>query len=89
MFMYKNEDGWHTIGNVSFVSPIKSIDTYISKNTKYEPLVGTMKYPSRKMSEYDIHPGDTVSFAPDSEYEFMVDGELMYRIYDNAITLKL
>jgi hypothetical protein len=33
--------------------------------------------------------GTRVSFQPDSEYEFMVDGEKLYRMYDHQITLTL
>ena len=36
-----------------------------------------------------IKKGDRVIFKPDSEYEFEVDGEKLYRMYDHQITLKL
>ena len=88
-FMYKNELGWHPVGYSSFVSPIRAKDSYISKNIKYEPLIGVMQYPSEKMVEYGIKKGDLISFDPDSEYEFNVDGELMYRVYDHRINMKL
>jgi co-chaperonin GroES (HSP10) len=33
-----------------------------------------------------VKAGDKVTFKPDSEYEFSVDGEKMYRMYDHQIT---
>lgn len=88
-FMYKNETGWHPIGNVSFVSPVKAKDSYIGKNIKYEPLIGIMEYPSANMISKGVNKGDTISFDPDSEYEFNIDGRVMYRIYDHRINMKL
>jgi hypothetical protein len=34
-----------------------------------------------------ITRGTRVSYKPDSEYEFDIDGKTMYRIYDHQITL--
>ena len=36
-----------------------------------------------------IKSGDTVIFQPDSEYEFYVDGQVLYRMYDSNITIKM
>ena len=36
----------------------------------------------------NILPGDKVSFQPNSEYEFKIDDEKLYRMYTNNITLK-
>jgi hypothetical protein len=36
-----------------------------------------------------IKSGDRVSFAPESEYEFTVEDEKMYRVYDHQVTMKL
>jgi hypothetical protein len=62
---------------------------YINKNTTYEPLLGVMKYSNKYLKSQGINNGDTVSFIPESEYEFHVDGELLYRLYDHQITVKL
>ncbi len=36
----------------------------------------------------DVSKGDIVAFAPDSEYEFRIDGEILYRMYNKNICLK-
>lgn len=87
-FMYKNESGWHAYQNSNFVKPVLN-DGSIELNTdKYQPLTGEMVYPSEYMVQNSVVKGDIVYFKPDSEYEFEVDGEKMYRIYDSMIVAK-
>jgi len=35
-----------------------------------------------------ISNGDIISFTPDSEYEFKIGGETLYRMYNRNICLK-
>ena len=63
--------------------------SFLEKNYKEEPLVGIMKYPNEYLSSKGIKKGDRVIFKPDSEYEFEVDGEKLYRMYDHQITVVL
>jgi hypothetical protein len=46
-----------------------------------------MVYPNEYLSSKGIESGDRVSYKPESEYEFDVDGEKMYRMYDHQITM--
>ena len=48
-----------------------------------------MKYPNNYLSSQGVSKGDRISFKPESEYEFMVDDEKLYRMYDHQITMKL
>jgi len=52
-------------------------------------LVGIMKYPNDYLKSKGISSGDMVCFKPESEYEFDVDGEKLYRMYDHQITIKM
>ena len=88
-FMYKNENGWNAHDRYCFVEPIKREESIIFKNTVEEPLTGTMKYVNKYLKSKGVSPGDRVSFTPDSEYEFLVDGEKLYRIYDHQITMSV
>jgi hypothetical protein len=74
-FLYKNEDGWHTHDKYCFVKP--------------QPLVGYIKYINDELLSYGLKQGDKVSYKPDSEYEFEVDGEKLYRMFTNHITIQL
>jgi hypothetical protein len=88
-FMYKNKDGWHAHDRYCFVSPVPATESYIKKPFTEEPLMGVMRYPNQYLLSQDITPGSIVCFSPDSEYEFFVDGEKMYRVFDHQITMKL
>lgn len=88
-FMYKSNGEWNALNRYCFVSPLPAIDTYIKKPFSEEPLMGIMRYPNEYLMSRGIKSGDTVCFSPDSEYEFNIDDEKMYRIFDHQITIKL
>lgn len=88
-FMYKKDDVWRAYDKYCFVKPIPAVDSYIKKPFTNEPLMGVMAYPNDYLIEKGVNKGDTVCFTPDSEYEFSVDGEKMYRMFDHQITIKL
>jgi hypothetical protein len=88
-FMYKNGSTWNTYDKYCFVKPIAAIDSYVKKPFTDEPLMGEMKYPNAYLVSKGIQEGDIVCFQPDSEYEFTVDGEKLYRMFDHQITIKL
>ena len=48
-----------------------------------------MKYPNEYLLKEGVVEGTKVSFTPDSEYEFTVDGEKLYRMYDHQIAFSL
>lgn len=88
-FMYKNDDGWHAHDRHSFVKPVAVENDYkIHKRGLYEPLKGVMMYPTDYLLDNGIDRGDVVGFTPESEYEFEVDGEVLYRVFDHQITIK-
>lgn len=88
-FMYHDGERWHTVGRYCFVSPIPAIQSHIFKPIAHEPLMGIMRYPNERLVSLGITDGDMVVFKPESEYEFMVDGEKMYRMFDHQIVLQL
>lgn len=88
-FMYKNASGWNSYDRFCFVKPMPATESFIKKPFSEEPLMGIMKYPNDYLKSKGIQQGDVVCFAPDSEYEFNVDGEKLYRMYDHQITMKL
>ncbi len=88
-FLYKKKDTWYAYSRFCFVKPMPAIDSYIKKPFSEEPLMGTMVYPNEYILSQGISKGDVVCFIPESEYEFTVDGEKLYRMYDHQITIKL
>jgi hypothetical protein len=88
-FMYKHNDVWYAYDRYCFVKPIPPEKSIIGKPIKEEPLMGIMKYPNEFLIKMGVKSGDKICFKPDSEYEFMVDGEKLYRMFDHQITMVL
>lgn len=88
-YMYKRDGKWNTHGRFCFVKPVPATESYIKKPFTHEPLMGKMVYPNAYLLTQGVKEGDTVCFKPDSEYEFDVDGEKLYRIFDHQITMVL
>jgi co-chaperonin GroES (HSP10) len=51
--------------------------------------MGEMVYPNEYLISKGVKAGDQVCFKPDSEYEFKIDEETLYRIFDHQITIVL
>jgi hypothetical protein len=80
IFLYKNTE-WQAQKGYCFVAPIKSTDKLsVDKET---PLVGIVKH-----TDGTVKKGDLIGFRPSSEYEFIIDGQKLYRILSNFITIK-
>jgi hypothetical protein len=87
IYIYKNvENDWKPLNGYCFVKPIKSIDTF--STDKEKPLTGIMKYADKSLVKNGINNGDLVGFSPNDEYEFIVDGQKMYRVMSKFITIK-
>ena len=54
-----------------------------------EPLIGIIKYINKELEELGLQVGDEIAYQPDSEYEFIIDDEVLYRMFTSHITLKL
>jgi len=81
IFLYKRKDKWIAPKGYCFVKPLKAIDQFNIESEK--PLQGIVKY-----SDGTVEVNDLVGFRPSSEYEFIVDGERLYRVLSNFITIK-
>ena len=81
IFLYKTKNKWIAPKGYCFVIPLKAIDQFNIESEK--PLQGIVKY-----SDGTVKVGDLVGFRPSSEYEFVVDGERLYRVLSNFITIK-
>ena len=88
IFLYKHKDNWVANDTFCFVKPIESKSNDIFKIEKEEPLVGILKYPDKNLIKAGLKSGDLVGFKPNTEYEFVIDKEKMYRIFSKSITIK-
>ena len=81
IFLYKNKNDWKAQDGYCFIKPVTSTDIY--SIDKEKPLTGIVKY-----SDGTVNKGDLIGFKPSSEYEFIIDGEKLYRVLSNFITIK-
>ena len=81
IFLYKRNKEWTAPKGYCFVKPLKAIDQFNIESEK--PLQGIVKY-----SDGTVKVNDLVGFTPNSQYEFVVDGERLYRVLSNFITIK-
>ena len=81
IFLYKRNDKWIAPKGYCFVKPLKAIDQFNIESEK--PLQGIVKY-----SDGTVKVNDLIGFRPTSEYEFTIDGERLYRVLSNFITIK-
>lgn len=88
-FLYKKGSTWNAYDRYCFVKPTPAVDSYIKKPFSEEPLMGVMRYPNEYLLSKGVKEGDMVCFMPDSEYEFNVDGEKLYRMFDHQIAIAL
>jgi len=77
-FLYKHGEKWMAINPFCFIKPIEG-----------EELVGTIRYMNSEMEAMGLVIGDKVLFQPDSEYEFFIEGEKLYRMFTRNLCLKL
>ena len=86
IYLYKNKLGWNTVNERCFVQPIK--DKQDLTLNKERSLVGILKYGNSSLKALKINLGDLVGFTPNSEWEFLIDGERLYCMKSNDIVIK-
>jgi len=72
---------WYTPKGYCFVKPLKAIDKFNVKSER--PFMGIVEY-----SDGTVKKGDLVGYQPKTECEFIIDGERLYRVLSNLITIK-
>ena len=65
----------------SFVKPLKAINSFNVDDER--PLIGIIKY-----SDGTFNKEELVGFRPSSQYEFIIEGQRLYRVMNNFITIK-
>ena len=81
IFLYKRKNDWIAPKGYCFIKPLKTKNPFNIDLEK--PLQGIVKY-----SDGTVKVDDLIGFRPKSEYEFIVDGERLYRVLSNFITIK-
>ena len=80
IYLYK-KDNWMAMPGYSFIKPLKAVDKFNVETER--PLIGIIKYSDGTYSKEEL-----VGFRPNSEYEFIIEGQRLYRVLNNFITIK-
>ena len=86
IFLYKRNDKWYTPPGFCFVKPIHSLNNLT--DDKEEPLTGVLKHVGSDLRSFGLDNDDLIGFTPNSEYEFVIDNERLYRVPINSISIK-
>ena len=81
IYAYKHNGEWKALDGYCFIKPLKSTNMF-SVNPEREG-VGVIKYAGE-----GFNVGELVGFKPGMEYEFNIEGQRLYRVPVNQITIK-
>lgn len=87
-YLYKSDEDWKVNGSFCFIEPVKAKESIYTKMNSEEDLTGVIKYIDPKLSKYNLNVGDEVGFTPDSEYEFVIEDQKLYRVRSKNICIK-
>ena len=86
IFLYKRNNKWYTPPGYCFVKPIHSQNNL--DIDKEEPLTGVLKHVGSDLRDFGLDNDDLIGFTPNSEYEFVIEGERLYRVPINSISIQ-
>ena len=86
IYLYKRKDLWKSFGDRCFVAPVKNKDILSSQKTT--DLIGILKIGNSSLKSSGINTGDIIGFTPNSEWEFIIDDQIMYCMKSNDIVIK-
>ena len=81
IYAFKRDDEWKALKGFCFIKPIKEDKMFSVAFEK--PLIGIVK-----LGNDEIKTESLVGFKPNSEYEFVIEGQRLYRVPTNSITIK-
>ena len=81
LFLYKTNKSWKSLDGFCFVQPLLNDDMF--DENKEHPDRGVIVY-----TDGVYEKGEVVGYTPFSQYEFIIDGQRLFRVYNKFITIK-
>lgn len=78
-YMYHNGTQWNSVDDWCFVRPIDKENPYLYEKA-LEENSGQLVYGNKKLDSRGVTNGSFVKFSQNSEYEFTVNDEVLYRM---------
>jgi len=86
IYMYGRNNSWKPFNGRCFVAPIINKDDLEIKKQKNH--IGILKYGNSSLEALKISEDDVVGFTPNSEFEFVINDELLYCMKSKDIVIK-
>jgi len=86
IYLYNKNDKWFSNLNYCFLYPVLATDDF--STFKEQELIGILKYGNSSLEAKGINPGALITFTPNSEFEFIIEGERLYCMKSNNIVIK-
>jgi hypothetical protein len=86
IYMYGRNNLWKPFNGRCFVAPIINKDDLEIKKQKNH--IGILKYGNSSLEALKISEDDVVGFTPNSEFEFVINDELLYCMKSKDIVIK-
>jgi hypothetical protein len=77
--MYHNGTEWKSVDDWCFVRPIDKENPYLYEKA-LEENTGELVYGNKRLASRGVDNGSLIKFSKNSEYQFMVNDELLYRM---------
>lgn len=88
IFLYTQNNQWKAPLNYCFIKPILNNKKDIITAEKERKHIGILKYGNKSLEALGINEGDLIGFNLNSEYEFIIDNNRLYRMQSKDITIK-
>ena len=80
IFAYKSDGAWQPLKGYCFVQPLRETNELFNEKEKSKGIV--------LVSDGTVELGSLVEFKPSSKFEFIIEGDRVYRVRSNKITIK-
>jgi hypothetical protein len=86
IYLYKRNNELYSNIDYCFVKPIYNKSSF--ELDKEQPLTGILKYTNPNLIKQGLDKETLITFTPNSEFEFIIDGERLYCMKSNNIALQ-
>jgi co-chaperonin GroES (HSP10) len=83
-YLFHDGERWNSVGDYCFIKPIELENKYLHEEGE-ELNTGILVYGNRTLDKLGVQEGNKVNFTKDSEYEFVINDEKLYRMRANDI----
>lgn len=90
IYLYKRDGKWRSLNHFCFVRPVAHVDdSELISGKKLEDHTGEVVYTNDYLENKGVSEGSNIGFTKNSEYEFEIEGEKLYRMQTQDICLTI